>query len=165
MNRVQETNKLCKRCSKKATYTWCCPAIDLYMASVQINFETIMLKQTLRTKRSRDDLSWYVPSEVELNENLNLCVGMVSCTRAVRLQWEMSLDRHDLHEETIQGMLKRKDDDLAFGAAKRIELDEQNKEQSFFAWLVESMEQMESMRTYSVNVPPTNDLTLPNHGQ
>lgn len=43
-------------------------------------------------------------------------------------QWELLLDRCDLHEETIQGMLKRKDDQLALEATKRIKLDQQNNE-------------------------------------
>ena len=43
-------------------------------------------------------------------------------------QWELLLDRSDLHEQTIHSMLKRKDDQLALEAVKRIKLDQQNKE-------------------------------------
>ena len=43
-------------------------------------------------------------------------------------EWELFLDRKDLHEETIQGMLKRKDDEIALEATKRIKLDQKNKE-------------------------------------
>ena len=49
-------------------------------------------------------------------------------TRWKNEQWEFLLDRCDLQEETIQGMLKRKDDQLALEAAKRIKLDQENKE-------------------------------------
>ena len=37
-------------------------------------------------------------------------------------QWELLLDRCDLREETIQGMLKRRDDQLALEATERIKL-------------------------------------------
>ena len=43
-------------------------------------------------------------------------------------EWELFLDRKDLHKETIQGMLKRKDDEIALEATKRIKLDQENKE-------------------------------------
>ena len=40
----------------------------------------------------------------------------------------MLLDRRDPNEDTIQGMLKRKDDQIVLEAAKRIKLDKQNQE-------------------------------------
>ena len=43
-------------------------------------------------------------------------------------QWKSLLDRSDLHEQTIHSMLKRKGDQLALEAVKRIKLDQQNKE-------------------------------------
>ena len=42
-------------------------------------------------------------------------------------EWELFLDRKDLHEETIQGMIKRKDNEIALEATKRIKLDQENK--------------------------------------
>ena len=42
-------------------------------------------------------------------------------------KWELVVDREDLHEDTIQGMLEKKDQEIYLEAAKRIKLDEANK--------------------------------------
>ena len=43
-------------------------------------------------------------------------------------KWELVLDREDSHEDTIRGMLEKKDQEIDLEAAKRIKLDETNKE-------------------------------------